>query len=333
MNRREFFKVLGGGVGVGLLTGTGILSYKAWNKVSVVRHSRPMLGTLITMTVHHSDLAVAERGMTKAFQAIEEVDRVMSLHRSDSDIVRVNRAAGVEEILVHPWLVEVLNQASKAHALTQGSYDVTCLPLMRLYGFYSQENQKHFPKDKEILRVLDSVGQKFIIIDDRSNRMGLMKSESGIDLGSIGKGFAVDRAADVLRKEGIENALIDAGGNIFALGTPQDHSATEEGWKVAIRNPLGSGEDDYFEILTLRNAAVATSGNYEQSVLLDGRRVGHLFNLRHGKPSETGTSATVVTSSATWADALSTSAYLLGPEFKKSLVGQSTEIYFHGFAG
>ena len=333
MNRREFFKVLGGGVGVGLLTGTGILSYKTWNKVAVVRHSRPMLGTLITMTVHHSDLAVAEQGMIKAFQAIEEVDRVMSLHRSDSDIVKVNRAAGSEEISVHPWLVEVLNQAGQANVLTQGSYDVTCLPLMRLYGFYSQENQKHFPKDKEILKVLDSVGQKFVVIDSRSNQVGLKKYGSAIDLGSIGKGFAVDRAADVLRKEGIENALIDGGGNIFALGTPQDHSETEKGWKVAIRNPFGSGEGDCFEILTLRNSAVATSGNYEQSVLLDGRRVGHLFDLRNGKPSEAGISATVVTSSATWADALSTSAYLLGPEFKKSLAGQSTKIYFHGFAG
>lgn len=317
------------GVGAAVLGGTGFLRTRPETKAHVIRHARSMLGTLISIQIHHPDTKLAEEALRDAFAAIDEVDRVMSIHQSNSDVSRVNAAAGRHAVTVAPILVAVLKTASHFHERTQGAYDVACLPLMRLFGFYPPPLKlrrgyvHHYPSDREIARVLEVSDQRWIEVDPARLQVGITKEGAAIDLGSIGKGFAADRAAAALRRHGVTRALIDIGGNLLALGTPED----ADGWNVAIRNPQSSGDDDFLQTVTLKDQAIATSGNYEQSVILDERRVGHLFDMRSGHPSNELLSATVVARNATFADALSTSAYLLGEPGRSVIEGEADALF------
>ncbi|MBI4365875.1 MAG: FAD:protein FMN transferase, partial [Deltaproteobacteria bacterium] len=190
LTRREALKVLTAGLGAGILTAGGLLRFRQAQTPMVLRHARPMLGTLVTITIHHPDLGAAEAAMHRAFAAIDAVDRVMSLHREASDLVRVNRAAGRAMVAVDPSLCEVLATASAVHAAGAGAYDVSCLPVMRLYGFYAGGARGRYPTDRAVRAVLDCVGHRFIAIDAAAARVGLTRADAGIDLGSIGKGYA-----------------------------------------------------------------------------------------------------------------------------------------------
>lgn len=324
IKRRQALKVMASGIGLGVLGAIGMTRGRLSDSPGDYQESRDLLGTFISIRIRHPDAREAADAATSAFAAISEVDRVMSIHRTDSDLSHVNRLAGSETVVVNPILTEVVQLSGRINDLSGGAYDVTCLPLMRLYGFYDSGSH-HIPSDREILRVLDSTGQNYITVDSVAHTVGLTRAGAGIDLGSIGKGFAVDRAVDTLRAHGIRNALIDAGGNLYAMG---DASSYETGWSVAIRNPMKP--DTYFETIVLKDSAVATSGNYEQSTVLDGRKVGHLFDLRNGQPADGRLSTTVVAKSAVLSDALSTAHYILGPQAPESLTRLAQKIVHHG---
>ncbi|MDO8526614.1 MAG: FAD:protein FMN transferase [Deltaproteobacteria bacterium] len=333
ITRRQFLQILGGGIGAGLLMKTGLNRWRSIKNPLVVQHAKPLLGTMATITLHHPDFEEGQKAMIDAFAAIEKVDRIMSLHRRDSDLSRINQMAGREIVRVDSSLCDILQTAKEFYGRTEGAYDVTCLPMLKLYGLYANESEKqHYPSDKIIQQTLDVVGSKFIFIDPIKNEAGLTHEGSAIDLGSIGKGYAADRAIDALHKVGIENALIDIGGNMVAIGFPQTEEGSRQGWKVAIRNPVVGTEEPYFETLLLKNESVATSGNYEQMHWLDGRKLGHLFDMRSGQYSNGGTSATVVAKNGTLSDALSTSIFLMGPKGKKHFSDVAKDIYFHGFS-
>ncbi|MBI5299860.1 MAG: FAD:protein FMN transferase [Deltaproteobacteria bacterium] len=329
-SRRQFLKVLSVGIGTGALAAGGLWRWRSLAPMSVVQKTRPLLGTFFTITVHDSDEAMAEKAVEYAFAAVEMVDRVMSIHRFDSDLSRVNATAGNDMVSVDPYLIDILKMTQQFHGLTGGVYDVTCLPLLQLYGFYqSQTENLHYPSDRKIYEILSVIDQKQITLDEKSNRVGLARAKAGIDLGSIGKGYAVDRAGDVLKSFGIKNALIDAGGNVLAMGAPHGDKNSAKGWHVAIRNPEVQNKEAYFEMLTLKDEAVATSGNYEQSLWLDGQRVGHLFDAKKGKPSDPLLSATAVAKNATLADGLSTSVFLLGKAGASRFKEIAKDIYYH----
>lgn len=324
IKRRQALKVLASGLGLGVLGAIGIVRGRLTESPGEYQESRSLLGTLITIRIRHDDAREAARAADAAFASISDVDRVMSIHRADSDLSRVNQLAGSDSVVVHPMLTEVLQLADRINALSRSAYDVTCLPLMRLYGFYDS-GKRHMPSDREVLHTLDSLGHQYIVADSITHHVGLSRAGAAIDLGSIGKGYAVDRATDTLRAHGIRNALIDAGGNIYAMG---DATAGEVGWSVAVRNP--QKPDAYFETIVLKDSAVATSGNYEQSTVLDGRKVGHLFDTRNGHPADGRLSTTIIAKSAALSDALSTAHYVMGLEAPESLTRLAQKIYHHG---
>ncbi len=327
LNRRQFLQVLGAGLGCVALPTVGWVRHH-YRARSVVQRAQYLLGTVITITVHHDDARAAEVAVQQAFDAIRRVDAVMSIHRSESDLSRVNRAAGRERVSVDPSLITLVQQTQSLAADTHHRYDVTCLPLMRLYGFYADgANARPYPTDREIAEVLEAMGPRQVEIADSA--LGLRHAKAAIDLGSIGKGYAVDQAAAVLRAAGIASALIDAGGNIAAIGVPTAHETDANGWSIAIRDPRGHAEHPYFETILLRDAAVATSGNYEQTRRVGDVTIGHLFDCRLGRPVNHGISTTVVADNATLADAYSTITYVIGPAVRAQLPTTIREVFFH----
>lgn len=305
-------------VSLGLLAGAGATatlgSRLAGRRLARVEASRPGLGTWIRVTALHREAAQAERAIARAFAAIEAVDAQMSVHRADSELSRVNALAGREAVPVGAALLEVVGRARDASLASGGVFDPTVLPLMRLYGFY-RSGRTHLPTDREIDETLRAVGADAIALDREAGTLGLTRRGAALDLGGIGKGWAVDRAVAALRAEGVESGLVDVGRNVYALGTPDEAS---EGWAVGVLHPATGGVDRVF---TLRDAAVATAGNTENFVTLDGDRVGHLFDARRGRPSNPHLSASVVARTGTDSDTGSNLAFLLGKDALACLPG------------
>jgi thiamine biosynthesis lipoprotein len=275
--------------------------------VTSVEVERPGLGTWIRVVARHDDPARSERAIERAFAAITRVDRQMSVHRADSQLARVNRAAGVSAVAVDAAVIDVVERARQGAARSGGVYDPTVLPLMRLYGFYGATRER-YPSEREIARVLDAVGWEHVLLDRAAGTLGLTRRGAGLDLGSIGKGWAVDRAVEALRAEGIASGLVDVGRNVYGLGAPGDRA---DGWPVGAIHPVTGAVERVF---VLRDAAVATSGNAEQHHRVGGVTVGHLLDARRGRPAGGPLSATVLARSGVDADELSTVAFLLGED-------------------
>jgi thiamine biosynthesis lipoprotein len=310
--RRRFLTSLG------LLAGAGAVGTLAprlsAGRLVRVEASRPGLGTWIRITARHRDGARAERAIARAFEAIARVDAQMSVHRADSELSRVNAMAGREAVHVGEPLLEVVGRAREASLASGGVFDPTVLPLMRLYGFYAS-GRTHLPADREIDETLRAIGADGIAIDRSARTLGLERRGAALDLGGIGKGWAVDCAVRAVRAEGVESGLVDVGRNVYALGTPDEDA---EGWSVGVLHPVTGAVDRVF---TLRDAAVATAGNTENFVTLDGARVGHLFDARRGRPSNPHLSASVVAATGTDSDTGSNLAFLLGRDALACLPG------------
>jgi thiamine biosynthesis lipoprotein len=303
-DRRRFLLKLG------LLAGAGALPFATRlarpPRAPRLETARPALGTWVRVVVQDSDPRRAGRAAERAFEAIRVVDGQMSIHREDSQLAAVNRTAGRGTVPVDPAVLDVVGRAVEASTRSGGLYDPTILPMMWLFGFYGSGRDR-FPTDREVAAVLDVTGSRHVVLDRSSGRLGLRKEGAALDLGSIGKGWALDRAVDAIRAEGVESALVDVGGNVYGLGAPEEGA---EGWNVAVFHPT-TGQVD--RVFTLRDRAVATSANTEQTRVLGHVRVGHLFDARHGRPAHGHVSASVVARTGVDSDLLSTVAFLVGP--------------------
>lgn len=303
-SRRRF--LLGLGLFAGATAAVPVTTHLLGRRATRLESSRAGLGTWIRIVVHDADRSRAERATARAFAAIDRVDARMSIHRSDSDISRVNSAAGRSSVRVSPDVIEVVERARLLSQRSGGQYDTTVLPLMKLWGFYAS-GRTQAPSDREIGAALANMGPDVIETDPAAGTLGLRRTGAALDLGSIGKGWAVDRAVDALRAEGITSALVDVGRNVYGLGTPDDDAA---GWSVGVLHPVSGRVERVF---TLRDQAVATSSNAEQSSVLSGRRVGHLLDAARGRPGGAHQSASVIADTGTASDAGSTLAFLAGP--------------------
>lgn len=318
-SRRRFLAQLG------ILAGAGafapFLKTALPRRMQRIEVGRPALGTWVRVVIEDGDLARANRAAEGAFAAIQKVDAQMSIHRADSQLVRVNSAAGQCTVPVDVAVLDVLGIACDGARRTADAYDPTVLPLMRLYGFYDS-GHNDYPSDREIADALDLMGHRHVIVDRAAGRLGLSRPGAALDLGSIGKGWALDRAIDAIRAEGVNSALVDVGGNIFALGAP----AGADAWSIGIVHPV-SGQIE--RTLQLRDLAVATSANNEQFRMLGSIRVGHLFNARQGRPADGHLSASVVATTGVHSDMLSTIAFVLGPDKFRAFPG-AVESHFIG---
>jgi len=234
----------------------------------------------------------------------DSVDVRLSSWRDDSEVGRFNAAPPGPAVEVSKWLSTCLRVSEELNEISGGAFDPSAGPLMDLWGFRSRQGR--LPTAAELDSVLALLGG----YDHDPFRRTLTKTRDGtrLDLGGIAKGFAVDRAVANLVEFGTSSALIDLGGNVFALGLPTGSDA----WRVGVRDP--HDPDRHLATFTMVNRAAATSGAYERFVEIDGRRYGHVMNPATGRPAEGLLSATAVCRSATLADGLSTTLFALGPE-------------------
>jgi len=247
------------------------------------------------------------RHVSAARAALDIADRLeaqLSVFRETSELSGVNRCAADQPTEVSRPLFALLQRAARIHAETGGAFDITSTPLSRCWGFLHREGR--LPDSQAIADALTHVGMKLVTLDAPSKTVRFQAPGVELNLGAIGKGYALDVMAKRLRRAGVQHALLSAGASsILAIG---DDGA---GWPVHIRPRLLDGAR--VARLRLRDAAIATSGAGEQFVVVDGQRYGHVLDPRTGWPASGVVSATVVTRDAALADALSTAILVEGP--------------------
>jgi thiamine biosynthesis lipoprotein len=241
-----------------------------------------------------------------------KIDALMSLYRPDSELVALNARSGAA-VPVSAEMFEVLAAAAHYARLSDGAFDVTAQPLVDLWGFYRQDRTST-PTQAEIDALLPRVGHDRVALDARGAAVTL-EPGTHLDLGGIAKGYAVDLAIGALRKRGVTAALVNLGGNIGVLGQRPDGKP----WTVGIQHPR---DNRLMGTIRFKRGAVATSGDYDRYFESGGKRYGHILDPRTGWPVDGIASVTVVAPNATAADALSTAAFVLGPEHGIALLNR-----------
>jgi len=283
-----------------------------------------LLGTFVVVTACGTQREATQRAISAAFEEIRRVDSLMSLHRADSELARVNATAAREPIRVSEELFHVVSNALDIARQTGGSFDPTVAPLVKLWGFLWKEHR--LPSASEIEPILPRVNHMLVGLDPERRTVRFKTDGVSLDLNAIAKGYAVDCAIEKLRSLGITNAMVRAGGDLRVIGAPPK----EDHWSVQIEDPTKEG---HRRILKLRDAAVSTSGSYENFFVVDGRRYSHILNPRTGMPVEGVASCTVIAPTCMRSDALATALFVLGPESAIRQFGREIPMLFGLWTG
>lgn len=242
------------------------------------------------------------------FAEFSRLEKLFSVYDPQSEVSRLNRE---RKILAGEDLITVVRESMRFWEATDGAFDITVEPLVELWGFRTQEFG--IPQQEDILRTAAAVGMDKIIMQPNDTMIQFIIPDVRIDPGGIVKGYALDRSVAKLKAAGISSCLINAGGQIYALG----ERSPGKPWRVAIRHPRLSGVLP--ETIELKDRSVATSGDYEQFFEREGKRYSHVIDPRTGRPAESALAGvTVIAPDGITADALSTAAFVLGESsFKK----------------
>jgi thiamine biosynthesis lipoprotein len=242
----------------------------------------------------------------EAFSAIDSLENRISNWRETSETSRLNRAAAQAPFEVSGALFQLLEESRLVYDWTAGAFDVTVDPYVKLWGFYAKEG--HLPTAEELEEARARVGLEKVDIDAENQTVFFRTPGMGLDFGGIGKGLALDYAANVLRANGVTSAVVHSGtSSIVAIGAPPG----EPGWTVRVRNPYDEQGEHIAEV-QLSNESLATSSATENFLELDGKVYGHIFDPRTGWPVSGVLSATVIGPGGMRTDALSTAFFVLG---------------------
>ena len=281
-------------------------------KPVTVRHFA--MGTEYRITLYPPSKDMFEEEIThitdEAFAAIDSLEKKISNWIPDSQLSKVNQHAGEGPWKTSEEIINLLLKSKQYYVDSEGGFDVTVGPLLDLWGFYRNDgrlSQGHLPKDAELQEALAKVGFNKLEIDEAAATVHFKAPGMRVDFGGIGKGLALDRAAEVLRSLDVKSALLDSGtSSVVAIGTPPGQA----GWTVRIRSPYNKQE--YVDEVTLSDESLSSSSDSENYVEIDGKKYGHHFDPRTGKPIEGVLGVTSFAPKGVDSDALSTTFFVMG---------------------
>jgi len=265
-------------------------------------------------TTRDVDAKKARLAFDAAIAEIRRVEAIMTTWRPDSEISKINSAAGTSSVTVGDETLAIIKDSIRTSEISEGTFDITFQTLHGLWKF-DEDLDPHPPADKDIKARLAFVGFKNIVVDDAKKTVMLTKAKTQIGLGGIAKGYAVDRAVAVLDKAGLTSFFVQAGGDLFARGKKPDGTD----WQAGIRDPRGL-ENKWFAKVPLSDHAFSTAGDYERSYIVSGKRYHHILDPRTGHPAGASRSVTIWAPSALVADEVDDAVFILGPEKGLALV-------------
>ena len=282
------------------------------DRIAVTRRCRAVMGTDCTLAavVPPGRRAHAEKALQEAEAVLRAAEARMSTWLDDSEIGRLNAAGGGVHVPLSPETLDVLRLARDANLRTDGTFDVTCRPLVELWRAAGKRGV--VPDESELAAARAASNWELIELTDggATKRRATVR----VDLGGIAKGWAIDRAVEVLRRAGLSGGMVDVGGDLVCFGKPPDGGR----WPVGVKDPLGRG---HLARLRLSGGAVCTSGGYARFTEIAGRRYSHIIDPRTSEPADAALSVTVVAPDAATADVWATALSVLGTAGLKKLPG------------
>jgi len=280
---------------------------------------RLMMGTSARVMVIAKTERAARACVAAAFDVQDRIESLMSYHREDSELNKVNRCAAWEPVVVAPMTFEVLRRAIHFSEVSEGTFDVTVGPLVDLWRAAGQADEP--PTEEALAEARRKVGFQKLILDDKAMTVRFAEEGMRIDLGGIAKGYAVDKAVEAMAQHGALGGMVDLGGNIRCFGrAPRG----QEKWGIGIQDPNVAPDDlnpsKYLLVLELADRSVATSGDYRRFAVIKGHKESHVLDTRSGRGADKLVSDTIIAPDATTADALSTAVNILGAEAGMAMI-------------
>ena len=278
------------------------------------RMSMPMMGTIINLTVYGSGRD-AVRASDAVFTEMKRIEKLMNPRDREGDIYRINSLAAQGPVKVSAETYGLLERSIAVSKISGGAFDPTFVPLGRLWN-YKAENFTP-PEEADIIRTLELVDYRNIVLPG-NDTVSFSKKGMAMGLGGIAKGYAVERAAALMKEMKI-SGIVDAGGNLKVLGSPPGRP-----WAVGVRHPRK--EELLCTVEMADGESVATSGDYERFVMYKGKRYHHIIDPATGRPAETVASVTVITGDAERADAFSTALFVMGLQRAEKFLGTRDDL-------
>jgi thiamine biosynthesis lipoprotein len=274
---------------------------------SLYHEARPAMGTTVEVFLYAPNSGRAAELLEAAFEEIERVEAALSNYRPSSELSRINAAAAAAPITTDPEVFGLIERALDHSRRTEGAFDVTVGPLVKAWGFF--RGTGHYPSDDELADARARSGWMHVDLDETTRSVRFLTPGLELDLGGIGKGWALDCAAETLRRHGVSAALLGAGqSSYYAIGAPPGAG----GWPIRVTDPQDTTRT--LSTALLRDQALSTSGSGEQWFELGRRRYSHIIDPRTGHPVSGMVQVTLTAPTATDSDALSTAMFVLGPE-------------------
>ncbi len=273
---------------------------------ALLKQSGSLLGTVVEVTILSPDESKARRGMDAVFREINRIEELMSFYRPESQVSHLNRDAHSHRVQVSPEVFALLNHARSLSDLTQGAFDITFVPLWQLWGRCAKE--RRLPSPKEIQQAKALVDYRKLRLWGETQEVGFDLAGMQVNLGGIAKGHVLARAAEVMQQEGLDNFLVNVGGDLCAQGEGREG----KGWRIGIRHPRREGH--FIGILRLQDMCVLTSGDYERYFEIRGERYHHILDCRSGYPASGCSQVTILTRKPGREYLPSIAFFLLGPK-------------------
>lgn len=279
------------------------------------------LNTVSEITLYNVDKSKGDKILNECGKILLQIDNTMSKTRDGSDISNINKASGKEYIKVSDDTFSVIEEAIDISKLSHGVFDISIGKIVDLWGIGT--DKAHIPNSEEIKKLLPLVNYKNILLDNKTKSVKLKEEGMEIDLGGIAKGYAADKVYDYLKTQNIESAIINLGGNVFVMGEKSKNTP----FTIGIQDPTTSETGNSIGSLEVSDKSVVTSGIYERFFKKDNKIYHHMINPSDGYPFDNNlSSVTIISSSSTLCDALSTTAYGLGLEKGLDLIENTDDV-------
>jgi thiamine biosynthesis lipoprotein len=273
--------------------------------LKTVQRTEALMGTNVTITVVAQTAQKGQEAIDAGMAELRRLDAMMSLYKDTSEITKVNLAAGKNPVVVSPEMIEVVERGAVVSKLSGGVFDLTIGPLVVLWQMRLKEGK--IPTDEEIARVRSLVNYRNVLLDKKASTIFLKKAGMIMDFGGM-KGYMADSVADLLKKRGIDNAVIAVAGDIRVMG----HREDDKPWRIGVQHPRNP--DKTLTVLELSDKYISTSGDYERFTIQEKKRYHHIIDPRTGKPSKGVISVTLIGERGAFIDPLAKVPFILGPE-------------------
>ncbi len=286
-----------------------------------VEGSTVAMGTQFSIVAYGDDRARLQSAVAQGLEEARRLDDMLSNYKPSSEWSRVNRQAAAGPVTISDELFQLIYTCVEYSRQSEGTFDITVGPLMKVWGFY--KGTGHLPHRAEVRGALNSVGYQNILLDASRHWVRFAKTGIELDPGGIGKGYAVDRIAQILKDNGVEHALVSGGGSsIYAIGAPPH----ETGWKLDIKDP----KDPLKPVVSvyLKDESMSTSGSYEKFFHAEGRTYSHIMDPRSGFPAQGTLSTSVIAPKTIDSEAWAKPYYILGRQWTTQHKRKDFRVFF-----